>query len=43
MSGSCCGGCGGQDTEPKKEETGVQQQAPEQEQKQAQKPDKAEK
>ena len=43
MSDSCCGGCGGQDTQPKKEKTGVQQQAQEQEQKQAQKQDKAEK
>jgi hypothetical protein len=42
MNDSCCGGCGGQDAQPKKEKTGVQQQVPEQEQNQAQKQDKAE-
>ena len=42
MSDSCCGGCGGQDAEPKKEKTVAQEQAPEQEQNQAQKQAKPE-
>jgi len=40
MSDSCCGGCGGQNTEPKKEKTVVQEQAPEQDKKQVPKQDK---
>jgi hypothetical protein len=34
MSGSCCGGCGGQDAEPTKEKAGEKDQTPEQEKKQ---------
>jgi len=34
MSGSCCGGCGGQDAESTKEKAGEQEQAPEKEKKQ---------
>jgi len=40
MSGSCCGGCGGQDSEPKDVKAGEKEQATEQEPKQAQKQEK---
>jgi hypothetical protein len=42
MSDSCCGGCGGQAHEPKKDQPAVQEHKPEQGQKQeqAQKQDK---
>ncbi|MGD9662930.1 MAG: hypothetical protein AB7U63_16860 [Porticoccaceae bacterium] len=39
MSDSCCGGCGGQGHEPKKEQPVVQEHNPETEQKQGQKED----
>ena len=37
MSDSCCGGCGGQAQEPKKDQPAVQEHKPEQDQKQEQK------
>ena len=40
MSGSCCGGCGGQDAQSTKEKAVEKNQTPEQEKKQTQKLDK---